>query len=430
MMSLQECIAKRMDCSDKGSILSLQEISELCKATHMGAPAKKLYVVLPEGGEYQAGIHVYSEKGLEFLTDKGKTKYCMELYPELVRKETIALKDLIDAGLVWQYLSIKAESMGLGVSQRAMRPKKTNTSVNKMLNQEHHFLYTVAVRKHQPHSLIEDTLKPIDARLEEEMILLETPSCYENRAIYDSSYEGVPLDSAIFDQIGKKSPDNSTLNDISQLLWASNGESDHGTHGNRDSIEKNGYGRVHASGCAGHAVYPIVLIENLAAISEGSYWYNPTGLSGLNRWLQVKDQKNYDHLLHRYSANNSKSEIESELGVSLSSYLIIICVDRKKPCSGFAHGKIGKLVMNTELWADVEAGMALAGLQLQANALGLKWQKKIISNPADSKLRTVFGIEEAEKSIGEMAEKLLNKPKNERLSLKGPLIPMVLFWLE
>ncbi|NVM54878.1 MAG: hypothetical protein HWN66_14335 [Candidatus Helarchaeota archaeon] len=428
-MSLQECLASRKDCSGKGRVLKLAEIENICESTHQAIPSKTLFIVASEGGNYKAGIYEYNKTGLKLLTEKVKTKFCMELYPELERKEPIELKDLIDVGLAWQYLSLKVGSMELGVSQRARRPKKINKFVNEATTQNYHFLYSVAVRERDRGDLVEDTKDPISPSLKKEMILLETPSCYKDRAIYEGKYEGIPLGSAIFDRIEKKSPDNSSLFELSQLLWACQGETDHTTHGNRDSLEKNGYGRVHASGCAGQAVYPLVFIEDLASIPKGGYWYNPIGLSALNRWLWVDDQRKYDHLLHQFIANNSKSEIESQFGLNPSSYMIVLCVDSKKPCSGFAHGKIGKLVMDPTHWADVEAGMALAGLQLQANALGLKWQKQIIPRLDQLRIQTHLHLEQAERSINNMAQKMLNPPKNDKLSLKSHLTPVLLFSL-
>ena len=85
--------------------------------------------------------------------------------------------------------------------------------------------------------------------------------------------------------------------------------------------------------------------------------------------------------------------------------------------------------MNTRYWAEIEAGMALAGLQLQANALGLQWQKVIVNNPDDPRHRKQFNLEFAEQSINQMAGKLVNQAKNEKLSLKGSLIPTILFTL-
>jgi len=85
--------------------------------------------------------------------------------------------------------------------------------------------------------------------------------------------------------------------------------------------------------------------------------------------------------------------------------------------------------MNPKYWAEVEAGMALAGLQLQANALGLKWQSKILSNPDDPKYRKLFNLDSAEQSIYSMANNLVNRANNERVSLEGSLIPIVLFHL-
>jgi hypothetical protein len=73
--------------------------------------------------------------------------------------------------------------------------------------------------------------------------------------------------------------------------------------------------------------------------------------------------------------------------------------------------------------------MALAGLQLQANALGLKWQRKILSNPDDPRYRSFFSLDIAEQSIDTMANNLVNRAKNERISLKGSLVPITLFHL-
>ena len=85
--------------------------------------------------------------------------------------------------------------------------------------------------------------------------------------------------------------------------------------------------------------------------------------------------------------------------------------------------------MNLKYWAEVEAGMALAGLQLQANALGLKWQKKILSNPDDPKYRQLFNLDSAERSINKTVNNLVNLARNERVSLEGNLIPIALFHL-
>jgi hypothetical protein len=354
----------------------------------------------------------------------------MELYPELIWKESFALNDLIDLGLIWQYLSLKVESMGLGVSQRARAPKKYNKLINNELNQNHIFLYSVAVRERDRGALVEDMSRPLQIEVEPGTVLLDTPACYKDRAIYKNQYEGVPLDTAIFNQTEKEAPNHSTLHEISQLLWACQGENDHATHGNRDALEKNGYGRVHASGCAGYAVYPIVFIDQLANLPEGAHFYNPVGFSALNRWIRVDENLNYDHTIHKFTSNNPKGEIEKEFGINYSNYIILLCVDRKKPCSGFMHSKIGKAFMDPKYWAEIEAGMALAGLQLQANALGLQWEKSILSNPDDPKYRRLFDLDSAEQSINNTAANLVNLPKNERLSLKGQLVPTVLFYLQ
>jgi len=428
-MSLQKCLASRKDCSGKGRILSMTEILDICKSSNQAAPSKSLFIVLPDGEDYSGGLYSYKENELTLITDKEKTLYSMELYPELVWKELIALSDLIDVGLIWQYLSLKVESMGLGVSQRARAPKKYNRLINNELNQNHIFLYSVAVRERDRGALAEDTSEPLQIDVEGGTVLLETPACYKDRAIYKNQYEGVPLDTAIFNQTEKKAPNHANLHEISQLLWACQGENDHTTHGNRDALEKNGYGRVHASGCTGYAVYPIVFVDQLANLPKGAYFYNPVGFSALNRWIRIDDKVNYDHFIQKFTSNNPKSEIEKEFGINYSNYIILLCVDRKKPCSGFMHSKIGKAFMDPKYWAEIEAGMALTGLQLQANALGLRWEKSILSNPDDPKYRRLFDLDSAEQSINNMAANLVNLPKNERLSLKGQLVPTVLFYL-
>ena len=223
----------------------------------------------------------------------------------------------------------------------------------------------------------------------------------------------------------KKNPEYTTLQEISQLLWACEGENDHATHGNRDALEKNGYGRVHASGCAGYAVYPIVIVEDLAKLPKGSYLYNPVGYSALNRWITVDNKVMYDHFLRKFSSDLNLSQIESELGLRFEHFAILLCFDRKKPCSGAFHK-----LFNIKYWAEIEAGMALAGLQLQANALGLKWQEHVISNPDEIKYRNLFHLDVAENVVNKMAIDLIHLAKNERLSLKGNLIPAVLFALQ
>jgi len=432
--SLQECLASRKDCSGGGHYLPMAEVLEICKSTFQSVPSKTLFIVLPDGKDYKGGIYKYEGKeGLIFITDKEKTNYCMELYPELIWKESLELKDLINVGLILQYLSLKVESMGLGVSQRARPPKNVNKLVNNATNLEHVFVYSVAVQERDRSNLVEDTLEPLQIELEEPkegIHLLDTPDCYKNRAIYKNDYKGVPLDAAIFDKVEKKSPDHSSLHELSQLLWACQGETDHATHGNRDALEKNGYGRVHATGCAGYAVYPLIFVDKLASLPKGSYWYNSIGFSGLNRWFYVNKELHYDHLIHEFTSDNAKADIEKEFGFKISNYVILLCIDRKKPCSGFAHSTLGKMFMNTKYWAEIEAGMALAGLQLQANALGLNWQEIIISNPDDPKYKKLFNLESAERSINNMALKLVNLPKNEKLSLKGNLIPIVLFFIQ
>ena len=423
-MSLQECLARRKDCAGEGRVLGLSVIKEICISTLQAAPSNSLFVVLPDGDDYTGGIYKYDSDGLVRLTDKEKTKFTMELYPELFWKESIEFEDLIRVGITWQYLSLKVESIGLGVSQRARAPKKYNKLVNKLTNQNYAFLYSVAVRERDRAALVEDNAEPIQKKVDVGTILLDTPACYKNRAIYENKYKGIPLDDVIFNRVDKKAPTYTNLHQISQLLWACQGETDHSTHGNRDDLEKNGYGRVHASGCAGYAVYPIVYVEDLANVPNGSYIYNPVGYSSLNRWIEVNGTITYDHFIQKFSSETFRTEIEKEFDTSFSNYAILLCIDRKKPCAGLMHK-----VMNLKYWAEVEAGMALAGLQLQANALGLKWQKKILSNPDDPKYRTLFNLDSAERSINNVAENLVNRANNERVSLEGNLIPIVLFHL-
>ncbi len=423
-MSLQECLARRKDCSGEGRVLQLSVIKEICNSTFQAAPSNSLFVVLPDGDDYTGGTYKYNSDGLVRLTDKEKTKFTMELYPELFWKESIEFEDLIRVGITWQYLSLKVDSLGLGVSQRARAPKKYNKLVNNLTNQNYAFLYSVAVRERDRAALVEDTAEPLQRKVGEGTILLETPACYKDRAIYEKKYKGVPLEDTIFNRVDEKTPNHTNLHQISQLLWACQGENDHATHGNRDALEKNGYGRVHASGCAGYAVYPIVYVEDLANIPNGSYHYNPVGYSALNRWIKVNGAITYDHFIQKFSSETLSAEIEKAFDTSFSNYAILLCIDRKKPCAGLMHR-----VMNLKYWAEVEAGMALAGLQLQANALGLKWQKKILSNPDDPKFRTLFNLDTAEQSINSMASNLVNRASNERVSLEGNLIPIVLFHL-
>jgi len=425
-MSLQRSLASRKDCSGEGEPLPLKVVLDICKSTQQAAPSNFLFVVLPEGDSYTEGIYRYNDKEFVLITDKGKTNYSMELYPELVWDEQITLKELIRVGLSWQYLSLKVESLGLGVSQRARSPKKINKLINSHTTQNQILLYSVAVRKRDRGALKEDKLTPLQKESEEGMFLLDTPDCYKDRAIYENRYEGVSIDSAIFNLVEKKPPNYSSLHELSQLLWACQGETDHATHGNRDDLEKNGYGRVHASGCAGYSVYPMVFVDKLANIPKGGYWYNPVGFSALNRWVRVNNNLKYDHYIQEFTTDYSKTQIEEELGREFSNYAILLCIDRKKPCgAGFMHK-----VMNLKYWAEVEAGMALAGLQLQANALGLTWEKGILSNPDDDKYRSLFNLDFAEQSINNMAKKLANQAKNERLSLISNLVPVLLFYLK
>jgi hypothetical protein len=349
----------------------------------------------------------------------------MELYPELIWKESIPMNELAEVGLIWQYLSLKVGSLGLGVSQRARAPKAVNKIVNEKLNQNNMFIYSVSVRERDRGELIEDKAEPPKVEIKKDQVLLNTPACYEEHKLYKQQYDGIPLRSAIFNQVENKEPNYSTLQEISQLLWACEGENDHATHGNRDFLEKNGYGRVHASGCAGYAVYPVVIVQDLANLPKGLYLYNPVGYSALNRWIAVDKNIKYDHFLQKFSSEVNQAQIEREFGLRLTHYAILLCIDRKKPCSGLFHR-----FMNLTYWAEIEAGMALAGLQLQANGLGLKWQQFTISNPDDPKYRNLLQLDLAESAINNLAVSLINLAKNERLSLEGNLVPTTLFTLQ
>ncbi len=424
-LTLQECLATRKDCSGIGQILPFSDILELCKAAHEAAPSKLLYVILPKGKDYEGGLYSFDGKELVLLSDDEETRYTMELYPKLNRKDIMDLEELIDVGLIWQYLSLKAESIGLGVSQRARGPKKIEKLINSLTDQDQVCLYSVAVREDNDDTVLQGTSEPLQKQLEDGSYLLNTPECYENRAFYQGVYKGVSLDSAIYKQIEKRDQNNKMLHEISQLLWACEGENDHSTHGNRDNLEKNGFGRVHASGCAGYAVYPIILVKNLSNLPKGAYVYNPVGFSALKRWIKVDSSIYYDHYLQKYSSENLFDDVKEKFDIDCSHFMILLCIDRKKPCSGFMHRKI----MDTTNWAEVEAGMALAGLQLQANALGLDWKKKIISSPDDSNYRELFQLDFAETSTNKMARALVDLPKNNNhLSLIGNLIPTVLFY--
>ncbi|MFX0047120.1 MAG: hypothetical protein ACFE8G_03025 [Candidatus Hermodarchaeota archaeon] len=423
-MSLQECLARRKDCSGGGSVLELSQIKEICKAALQAAPQKLLFIILPDGEDYKGGIYKFNRDDLTFLTDKEKTKFTLEIYPELILKELVNFEDLIRVGITWQYFSLKVDSIGLGVSQRARAPKKYNRIVNNITNQNYTFLYSVAARERDRAALVEDTNEALRREVEEGVVLLDTPVCYEDRAIYENKYKGVPLDDAIYNQVEEKALNCTNLHQISQLLWACQGETDHSTHGNRDALDKNGYGRVHASGCAGYAVYAMVCVKDLAGVSKGSYIYNPVGYSALNRWIKVNGTTTYDHFIQKFTSNSFYAEIEKEFEISFSNYAILLCIDRKKPCAGPMHR-----MMNLKYWAEVEVGMALAGLQLQANAFGLKWQKKVLSNPDDPKYRKMFNLDAAEQIINKMAKNLVNRATNERVSLEGNLIPIALFHL-
>ena len=188
-MSLQGSLASRKDCSGEGQSLPLKVVLDICKSTQQAALSKSLFVVLPNEDEYSGGIYRYNEKEFELITDKGRTNHSMELYPELVWEEQIELKELIRVGISLQYLSLKVESLGLGVSQRARTPKKINKLININTNQNHVLIYSVAVRKRDRGTLMEDTSIPLQKKLEKGMFLLDTPDCYIDRAIYENHYK-------------------------------------------------------------------------------------------------------------------------------------------------------------------------------------------------------------------------------------------------
>ena len=104
-MSLQECLASRKDCSGNGRILSRNDILEICESSNQAAPLKSLFVVLPDGNEYSGGIYKYEKGELVLISGEIKTKYSMELYPELIWKESIPMNELVKVGSIWQYLS-------------------------------------------------------------------------------------------------------------------------------------------------------------------------------------------------------------------------------------------------------------------------------------------------------------------------------------
>jgi hypothetical protein len=423
-LSLQECLATRKDCSGGNCILPFTDILDLCKAAFEAVPSKLLFIILPQGKDYEGGIYTYNGKDLILLSSIVKTKFTMELYPELNRKDLMNLGELINVGLIWQYLSLKAVSIGLGVSQRARSPKKINNLVNSLTNNDQVFLYSVAVQKDNDDTLVQDTSEPLQVTLKEGTYLLNTPECYENQAIYKGVYKGDSIESAIFNQFKEKTSNIDTLYQISQLLWACEGENDHTPHGNRDNLDKNGFGRVHASGCAGYAVYPIIFTKNLPDLPNGAYIYNPVGFSASKRWIKIDNRINYDHYLQNYSSEELFDKVKDRYNLDCSQFIILLCIDRKKPCSSFMHRKL----MDTTGWAEIEAGMALAGLQLQANALGLEWGKVIISSSENSDYRDIFHLDFAEMAIKKAAQTLINLPKNEHLSLIGKLIPAVLFY--
>ena len=187
-MSLQECLARRKDCSDEGHALPLSVVKEICNSTLQAEPLKSLFIVLPNGNDYTGGIYRYNKDGLKLITDKEKTKHSMEVYPELIWKESIELEDLVRVGLSWQYLSLKAESMGFGVSQRARSPKSYNKLVNTIEIQKQSFLYSVAVRERINAALLEDTTEPLQKEVGEGTTLLDTPVCYKDRALYNNKH--------------------------------------------------------------------------------------------------------------------------------------------------------------------------------------------------------------------------------------------------
>ena len=105
-MSVQECLARRKDCSGEGRVLEFSRIKEICNSATQAATKKPFFIVLPDGIDYKGGIYSYNSEGLVLLSEKEKTKFTLELYPELIIKETIKYEDLIQVGIIWQYLSL------------------------------------------------------------------------------------------------------------------------------------------------------------------------------------------------------------------------------------------------------------------------------------------------------------------------------------
>ena len=60
-MSLQECLARRKDCSGEGRVLQLSVIKEICNSALQAAPLKFLYIILPDGEDYSRGIYKYNK---------------------------------------------------------------------------------------------------------------------------------------------------------------------------------------------------------------------------------------------------------------------------------------------------------------------------------------------------------------------------------
>ncbi len=384
--------------------------------------------MLPDGPDYKGGIYKYLNGDLELLCDEEKTEYTLEMYPELIDGNPIAMEELIRVGMVWQYLSLKVESMGLGVSQRARAPKKIHIIVNRTTNENHLFLYSVAVRERDNDYIVYDALEPPNISQQVDCYVLEPPDYYKSQ-LEQTKDQGSSLEDAIFNKQEKRSPDFKSLYQVSNLLWACQGETDHATHGNRDGLEKNGFGRVHASGCAGFSIYPIIIVKELANIPKGAYYYNPIGFSVLNKWIHLEERKTinqFDHFIQMYSSEDIASKIESKFKIRFNGYCILLCMDRKKPCSGFMH----RSLMDTSNWSEIEVGMSLAGLHLQANAFGLQWEDALIPNLDNQKNRDLFQLSYAETKINEMAKKLINPAKNERLSVLGTLVPVTIFYLK
>ena len=350
----------------KGKPLTLQEITDLCNSVK-DFP-EKIFLALQDSDEYSAGVYEFNEDKLKLISQKKVTKFPAEIYPSFKKAASNAL---IRIGLAWQIMNYKAEAIGLGMAHMQRQPEITDC-----LN-EYIVPYTVVISRKREWQLRKDNSKPAD--INNKQMQLDTPFVYKNKKT-----------KTIDESITAKHK-GSVLNKekISQLLWAAEGENDHLAHGDSPSaypIEEIGWARVHSSGCAGYAIYPILVSKNIKNIPKGSYIYNMQGFSGLKRW----NKNGYDHTLIKFSNNADANKI-------------ILCADFKKPCG-------------PKEWSYVEAGMALAGLKLMANALNIR--TNINYNPK-------INLSKAEEKIKQAAESMSDKPEIVKLNLNSNLNSLV-----